>query len=132
MDIDGEACLDSSKVANFINTFFTSVASNLVKKLPLSQNKFGTDTEIFQSYYSDMGITEGILRLSSVTIDYVFSELCKLQPSKSTGLDDIPARFLRDGASILKHPITYIINLSINTSTVPDDLKCARVKPLYK
>ena len=79
-----------------------------------------------------MGITEGILRLSSVTIDYVFSELCKLQPSKSTGLDNIPARFLRDGASILKHPITYIINLSINTSSVPDDLKCARVKPLDK
>jgi hypothetical protein len=59
--------------------------------------------------------------------------LCKLQPNKSTGLDNIPAKFLiRDGASVLKDPITFIINLSINTNSVPDDLKCARVTPLFK
>jgi len=132
LNIEGETCFDSNKVANYINKFYTTVASNLVNKLPPSNNKFCTDSEAFQRYYSDMGVTSDLFRLSPVSTDFVFSALAKLHPSKSTGLDNIPAKFLRDGALILKDPITHIINLSIATNTVPDDLKQARVKPLFK
>jgi hypothetical protein len=38
--------------------------------------------------------------LSPVTEDFIFSELEKLNPNKSTGLDNIPARFLKDGACV--------------------------------
>ena len=62
----------------------------------------------------------------------MYKELLKLNPSKSTGLDEIPARFIRDGASVLKIPITFIVNLSLSSGKVPDDMKVARVKPLYK
>jgi hypothetical protein len=41
-------------------------------------------------------------------------ELKNLNSSKSTGLDEIPARFLKDAASFLKIPITFIINMSIS------------------
>jgi hypothetical protein len=44
----------------------------------------------------------------------------------------IPARFLKDAASFLKIPITFIINMSISENNVTDDMKVARVKPLYK
>ena len=40
----------------------------------------------------------------------VFKELLHLNASKSTGLDGIPAKFLKDGAEVLKLPITWIIN----------------------
>ena len=33
---------------------------------------------------------------------------------------------------MLKIPITYIVNLSISTAKVPNDVKVARVKPLHK
>ena len=52
--------------------------------------------------------------------------------SKSTGLDDLPARFIRDGAAVLTSPITFIINQSILTETAPSTTKTARVKPLFK
>jgi len=51
---------------------------------------------------------------------------------KSTGLDNIPARFIKDGAIFLKIPITFIINKSIVDEEVPTELKAARVKPLFK
>ena len=35
--------------------------------------------------------------------------------SKSTGLDGLPARFIKDGAEFLKTPISIIINKSINS-----------------
>ena len=59
-------------------------------------------------------------------------ELRSLKPSKSTGLDDIPARVLKDDASGLKDQLTHIVNLSITSGTVPEELKSARVRPLFK
>ena len=44
----------------------------------------------------------------------------------------IPARFLKDGARILYQPLNYIINLSLMSSTFPDDMKIAKVTPLHK
>ena len=70
--------------------------------------------------------------LQSVTENFVYNELRKLNPNKSTGLDGINARFLKDGATELKYVLTFIVNLSISTNTVPIDLKKARVRPLSK
>ena len=64
--------------------------------------------------------------------NFVLKELEQLNPSKSTGLDGIPLRFLRDGACILKKPITYLVNLSITSGIVPDDMKTASVCPIFK
>ena len=55
-----------------------------------------------------------------------------LSPRKATGLDDLPAGFIRDGAEGIAYPISYIINLSLKTGVVPDEMKTARVIPLYK
>ena len=62
----------------------------------------------------------------------MYKELLKINPSKITGLDEIPARFIRDGASVLKIPITFIVNLSLSSGKVPDDMKVARIEPLKK
>ena len=58
--------------------------------------------------------------------------LKSLNVSKSTGCDNISAKFLRDGAHVIVTPLTYIINLSLKTSSVPIDFKTARVVPLFK
>ena len=50
---------------------------------------------------------------------------------KAVGLDDIAPRVLRDGAKQLSPLITHIVNLSIESSTVPQDLKLAKVIPLF-
>ena len=51
---------------------------------------------------------------------------------KETGLDGIPARFVRDSASIIVCPLSHVINLSLLQGIVPDGLKSARVVPLFK
>ena len=40
--------------------------------------------------------------LIPVNEDFIYKELCKLNPSKSTGTDNIPARFVKDAASVFK------------------------------
>ena len=58
--------------------------------------------------------------------------MCKLNFSKGTRSDNIPARFIKDAASVLIKPVTDIVNLSIQTGIVPCELKNARVVPLFK
>ena len=70
--------------------------------------------------------------LTPVTEDFIYKELCRLNPSKSTGTDHIPARFINDAASVLTKPITHIVNVSIENNSVPCELKTTQVVPLFK
>ena len=47
-------------------------------------------------------------------------------------MDQIPAKFLRDGAEVLALPLRNIINLSIKLSTFPEECKIAKLKPIFK
>ena len=58
--------------------------------------------------------------------------MLSLNVSKATGLDGLSARFLKDGANQISSAIAHIINLSSYSGRIPDDMKTARVVPLYK
>ena len=70
--------------------------------------------------------------LNPVSEQFVNTELSQLNINKSTGFDEIPARFLKDASSEIKEVVTYLINLSILKNEFPDELKYAIVKPLFK
>ena len=53
-------------------------------------------------------------------------------PSKATGFDNIPAKFLRDAAEKNTSVITHLINVSITNNHFPNKFKVARVILLYK
>merc|ERR1739840_50068 len=91
-----------------------------------------TLSQIFKNFYINKGIIPKSFNISQVSEDFVYRELCKLNPNKSTGIDGIKSKFLKDGANVIKSVITHIVNLSIETETVPDELKSAIVKPLFK
>ena len=63
---------------------------------------------------------------------FVVDQLLSLKVGKSTGLDGIGVRFLRDGAMQLAGPLCHIINLSVTSEVVPSLMKDARVTPLFK
>jgi hypothetical protein len=49
-----------------------------------------------------------------------------------TGLDNIPARFLRIGASFFNAPLADLMNLSLSSSTVPQQWQLALTLPTPK
>ena len=51
LEINDETCFDPKIVADYFNNFFTSIASNLVDKLPACFNLFHTESQTFQQYY---------------------------------------------------------------------------------
>ena len=58
--------------------------------------------------------------------------LNSINASKATGLDELPARLFKDGSSVVAKPLIHIVNLPVTTGNIPDDLKVAKVVPLYK
>ena len=124
LDIEGETCFVSKKVANCFNNFFTSIA-----KLPPSLNLFDTRSGNFQNFSRNRNAQQDGFVLTSINEDFIFKALCKLNSSKGIGSNNIPARFVKDAASVLTKPTTHIVNLS---GIVPRSLKNARVVPLFK
>lgn len=132
LNIDGDNCFDNVKIANHFNKFFTTIASKLFEKLPNPKNIFQATSDIVKRFYCTRKLNDNEFVLKHVTESFVFKELCNLDITKSTGLDGIPARFLKDAAPFIKIHITFLINMSISEANVPSDLKLAKVKPLFK
>ena len=76
--------------------------------------------------------TRSVFRLSRVEEDYVCKELKKIKTSKSTGLENIPARLLKDNAVALAKPLTLLMNRSLAEGAIPSDWKHASVTPIHK
>ena len=110
--------------------FESRTCKKLVEKLPRSLYKYGRNF-VF-NFYSCKGVISDNFSFSILSEDQVLKYLTKLSVNKSTGLDGIPSKFVRDSASIIACPLTHIINLSLVQGVVPDDLKSARVVPLFK
>jgi len=59
----------------------------------------------------------------------VFNILDTLRPT-STGVDQLPAWFLRLGVPLFTMPVTHLFNLSLVTSSIPRQWKQASVCPV--
>lgn len=132
LNVNDSVCHDPVTIAEHINNFFINVGYNLVSKLPNLPDLYSAFTEHCSTFYRNLGISPGTYSIQNVDRNFILKELQKLKPNKSTGLDDISPRFLRDGAHILSDVIMHLVNLSISSKTVPNCTKKAKVVPLYK
>ena len=55
-----------------------------------------------------------------------------LRCGTSSDYDQIPMWLVKDSVELISSPLMNIVNLSINSGIVPDELKIARVLPLFK
>lgn len=69
--------------------------------------------------------------LTPVSGDEIIKYLKNLKPT-AAGYDDIPPKILASSSLYINVPLTHIINLSFKTGISPDNLKKAKVTPVYK
>jgi len=108
-----------------------------------AHNISGIDADTFNSHYAnvstDTNYTPPSLELTTVSDDQdyyisersIFKALDTLRPT-ATGLDRIPAWFLRLGAAVFCKPLAYLFNQSIAASFVPLQWKQAITSPIAK
>ena len=104
-----------SEIADFFNTYFASVFTS--ENLPVQDANITDDPLI-----TELDLTE----LEVQTL------LSSLDTSKATGSDEIPARLLKETASVITPSICKLFNKSLKQGTVPQDWKVANVVPVHK
>ena len=98
--------------------------------MPTGPNKFDINSAL--EFYKPLNLEEDPFYFTKVFEKTISDFLKELKTNKATGIDNLSGRFLKDGSKVLATPITQICNLSIKLSTVPDECKIAKLKPLYK
>ena len=68
--------------------------------------------------------------ISNITEAEVTETIMDLNNS-SPGYDEVPAIVMKQNIHALIKPLTYLINCSINKGIFPDELKIAKVIPIY-
>jgi len=95
--------------------------------------------EHYAAISTDANYTPPLLKHSTATSTQpqyisawqVFQILDSLHPT-ATGLDQLPAWFLRLGAPLFCEPICRLFNLSLSTSSIPTQWKSASIRPVRK
>ena len=70
-------------------------------------------------------------QLSQISESFVAKELKKLESNKSTGLHNIPAQLLKDGADALATPLAILMKRSLNEGSIPASWKHAILTPVW-
>ena len=119
---DGAIQLEALEKENTFQRFYSELAGHLQEKLPSAANKFTSLTT--KNYYAKISCNiSNDFEFSNVSEEDIKKNLLSLDTSKAAGMDQIPAKFLRDGAEVLALPLRNIINLSIKLSTFPEECK---------
>ena len=95
LKINNDLNFDKTSVAKHFNTYFLQP---LPQSLPAGTGRFGVG--YVKNYYDKQNVSENAFQLMSVTDDKVHKILACMSSSKATGLDNLPARFIKGGVSI--------------------------------
>ena len=95
------------------------MAEKLGNKLPKRPIHFAK--QLLKDFYKKKGVVENYFHFSTVSEEEI-----------ENLLNGLTARFLKDGAEVIACSLSHIINLSLHSSQIPEDMNNARVILLYR
>jgi hypothetical protein len=124
LKLHGAMIHDPKAVANVFNEYYTNIAQHILSGNPSSKNN--------EDSVSTIKLNSSSMFLTPTTKMDVADIITGLVNKKSTGIDDIPEFIIKKCYPRITNALTYIINLSFSSGYFPNQLKIAKVKPLYK
>jgi len=123
LEINNQITSDTELIAEKFNQYFTNLGPTLANKItspncdPLTYIKHNNPTSIY---------------LTGVTTKEVETLIKNQKINSSPGWDEIPTALLKNTYQCFIKPLTHAFNLSITQGIFPEELKLARVTPVYK
>ena len=116
---------DGRAAADELNKFFANTGNSLSISIPEPINHFYS--------YLKSAIPESISLFQILTdTSEIINIVSKLPSKNAVGYDDILLSVLKSSIIYMAEIISKIINYSFQTEIFPDDLKLARVCPIFK
>ena len=127
---NGVVSFNSKENVNSFCRFFSNLADSLLQKLPRPKNKFGIQTT--EEYYEQIRNKCEDFVLHNVDVTRSDKILKNLDVAKPSRIDQISAKFLKNGAPVIAIHLANSINMSIKVDTFPSKCKIAKIKPALK
>ena len=109
-------------IADGFNDFFAGIGPQLAAEID----------QTGRSYESYLDNCDSLFKFSSITETSILNVIKKLKPKTSSGVDCVSNKLLKRIAPIIISPLHYLINLSLETGFVPQQMKVSKIIPLYK
>ena len=119
----GNTLTSPQEIAESFNKFFTEIGPKLAKEIPKSDKHF-TD---FLSSPNPQNF-----QFSELSEMRILNFVNQMKPKSSYGNDFISNKVLKFIAPTIIQPLKHLINISLKTGYFPEDLKVAKVIPIYK
>ena len=119
--IDGSISKDSQDIANAYNDDFIEIGPRLANNITSSINHMTYVT-------ANVPNTIFIPHITEHEITAVISSMKHSSP----GWDSLPTHILKPFLADYIKPLTYLINKSFETGIFPDELKIAKIVPIFK
>lgn len=111
-------------IVDEFNSYFASIGSNISQNIP-------STTCSFSSFLNNKSPINSMF-LTPTSVFEVLKICSTLNPSKSSGCDDISPRVVKSCINFFVEPLTYIFNQSLCHGIIPDKLKISKVIPIFK
>ena len=118
--INNQYTTHNQTIANSFNNYFINVGSSLAKNITLD-----IDPMIYLQYNNKS------IDIPEIKTDEIISVISSLS-NLAASYDEMPASIMKQLVPCFVHPLTFLINKSISQGTFPDELKIAKVLPIYK
>jgi hypothetical protein len=110
---------DSLEKSNAFNSFFTSVGANIPNNSILHNSRHVTPVNLLSDF-------------EPTTPEEINAIIMSLKSGAAAGYDSIKPKFLKDNITFFANILSQLINNSFVTGQFPDELKIAKVIPIYK
>ena len=112
---------DNSTIANSFNNYFTNIGGSLAKTI-----KSDIDPLVF------LHTNVNSINISEITFFYEVEHIISNMTNSAAGYDELPSSIMKQCVETYVKQLTFLINMSITQGNFPNELKIARVIPLYK
>ena len=127
LKLDGynESINDPLEICNHLNNYFVNVGKEVSESIKLDGSEKSFDMYLGNPHINSFYATP----VDKYEVEKLIDNL---KENKAYGFDNIHPKFLKVSKEIISEPLAYIINKSITEGIVPDNLKIAKIIPLFK
>src|ERR1043165_2096884 len=120
---DGLTISNHQEIVENFNNYFVSIGEKLAESIPAASASFS-------SYLNNSNMDSFALFLTDATevIEIVYN----LKDKSSYGVDGIPVNIMKKCITQIAEPLSFIIKCSFRTGCIPNQLKIAKVCPIFK
>ena len=130
--VDNVSIFDDRSIAESMNEYFISIGTKLADEIDSNSDYQNDDLTYTNELLETDSSSTNLFHFKTISVNSVVLRLSSLSTSKSTGMDNIPAKVLKITANIIAPPLTYIFNLSLESGIHVDDWKLAEIIRIYK